>query len=200
MITLTERDKKYIESNKDSFYSVKGLRERLFMIRKNFGKKGEEKVIKEMKDQGFDFDLSEIKKKKTMPYSLFIAFLVVEAKVFDYNDKDLRSIGKEMTKTSYITRFLSKFLVSPDMIANNADRMWRRYNSGKLVVKEMDEENKRSVLEIRDAPPGHPYFCRTLEGYIGGIFSLAVGKEAKCREEKCPFKDEGNIHRFVVTW
>lgn len=200
MVNLTKEDKKYINSNKGASYYIKGLSERLFMIRKNYGKKGVEKIEKEMQNLGYDFNISELKKKKVMPYDLFIAFLVVETKLFDYDDKKLRAIGREMTSVSYITRFLSKFLISPEALQKRASKMWKKYNPGELEVKEMDEKNKRAAVEIRSDQPGHPFFCRNLEGYFEGIFSLVIGKDSKCREEKCPFKDRGNVHRFIITW
>lgn len=200
MVTLAEEDKKIINSNKGASYSTKGLSERILMIQKNYGEEGVKRVEKEMQELGYDFDISELKKQKVMPYYLFIAFLVVEVKLFGYDDEKLRAIGREMTSVSYITKFLSKFLISPEMLCRKADKMWKKYNQGELKVKEMDKKKKRAVLEINSDQPGHPFYCRNLEGYIGGIFSLVVGKEARCREEKCPFEDGGNIHRFVITW
>jgi predicted hydrocarbon binding protein len=200
MATLTQEDRKIINSNKGHSYFVKGLMERLSMIEKNYGKEGVKRVEEEMQKAGYDFDISELKKKKIMPHDLFIAFLVVEAKIFDYDDHRLRAIGREMVAVSYITKFLSKFLISIDMLCKNANRVWKKYNPGELKIIDLDKKKKRAEFEIDNNPPGHPFYCRTLEGYIGGVFSLVVGKEAKCREEECVFDGKKKKHRFLVSW
>lgn len=200
MVTLSKEDKKYINKNKGASFFVKGLLEHLSVIEKDYGKEGVEKIEKEMQRLGYDFDISKLKKERVMSYSLFMAFLVVETKLFDYDEERLRAVGREMVTFSYVRKFLSKFLISPEIMAKNANKVWKKYHPGELKVKELDKKNHKMVFEIVSDYPGHPFYCRNLEGYIGGIFSMIVGKEAKCREKECVFKQGGKTHRFVMSW
>ena len=205
MVELTGEDKKYIDNTKTEV--IPGvIFDHIKFLDNRFGEGSGEKVIKEMASLGYDLDVEEIKNKYSVPASLFIAFLVVGKRLFDMNDEDMRQMGKEEARFSFILRFISRFLVSLKTIMKNCDTFWKKYfpEGGEMCLVSFEEEERKIVVELSDFV-GHPDYCRFLEGYITQLFRLASGKEGEVREEGCYFEDVFNQdkeakHRFVINW
>ncbi len=197
MITLNEKEKELVDSTEGT-YSARGITDVLFALEQKFGAEAKEKTKREMAEMGYD--VSKVKETTTVPVSYFIVLLLVQQKLFDLSDEDVRGVARESAKISFLLKFASKLLVSLEVLCKSANVGWRKYyNSGELQVTEINKEKKRIVAELSNFV-GHPVHCIHLEGYFEQILFFVIGKTVTCREEKCPFKNEGDVHRFVVTW
>ncbi len=197
MITLEEKDKEYINNSKGT-YAARGVIDNLNVIRQEFGKEGEEKIKEEMKKLGYD--IYGIKGGEKINVDLFLTFLVVKKQLFNLDDEGVREMAAKAAKFSFFIRFASRFLASLETICRNADAAWHKYHdSGNLYITEVDKEKKRITGEVHGFL-GHPVYCLFLEGYFAQIIFFVLGTKVVCREEGCPFKDGGDIHRFVITW
>ncbi len=196
MITFSEKEKELIENTKGT-YSTRGAIDDLSALERKFGKEARERTEKEMEEMGYS--MSKVK-KTTLPVAHFIVLLLVQQKVLNLSDEDMREVGKESARTSFILKFASKLLVSLETLCKNTNVAWRKYySSGELKVIEINKEEKRIVAELVDFV-GHPAHCFHLEGYFEQMLFFVVGKDVTCREEACPLKNEGDVHRFVLTW
>ncbi len=200
MVTLTKKDKEYIDSTKGKLVA-RGIFDHLPVMERMFGKGAPEKVEKEMRRLGYGINFSETKISDKIPTSSYIAFLVTQKYVFNLEEKDFRKIGTETAKLSFLLKFVSKFLVSLEAICENSNVAWKKYyyEGGELHITEVNKEEKKVTAELRDFV-GHPVHCCYLEGYFAQIMFFVLGGKVTCREEACPFKDGGDIHRFVITW
>ncbi len=197
MITFSEKEKELINRTEGT-YSARGITDVLSALERKFGEETREKTKREMAEMGYD--ISEIKETTIIPVSYFIVLLLVQQKLFDLSDEDAREVARESAKISFLLKFASKLLVSLETLCKKANVAWRKYyNSGELQVVEINKEEKRIVAELSNFV-GHPVHCLHLEGYFEQILFFVIGKTVTCREEKCPFKNEGDVHRFVVTW
>ncbi len=200
MVNFTEKDEEYINNTKGVF-SARGIKDTIDIFEKKVGKEGVDKIVEEMKNKGYDFELVLSGKMQTVPVKFFVAFLVIAQKLFNLTDNEMKELGTEGGKLSFLLRFASKLLISVDILYKNADVGWKKYykdGGGDLCGVELDKENKRTVLELRDFV-GHPAHCLYIEGYIEQLVFLVTGKKAKCKEDGCVFKGD-NVHRFTVTW
>ncbi len=197
MSIFTEEEKNHINKTKGT-HSSRGILDTLIAIEKLFGEEERKKVEKAIKEEGYN--ILEMKKKINIPVNSFIAFLILEKKILHLNEEKMREVARETAKISFLLKFVSRFFVSLDMLAKNADNAWKKYyNCGELKIIDINKKEKKAVAEVRNFW-GHPTHCRYLEGYLEEIVFFVLGKKTKCREANCPFKNDGDVHRFLITW
>ncbi len=202
MVTLTEKDKKYIENTEGTVLARAAI-DHLTVLERKHGKKVKGDIKREMENVGYSLDTFKIKPAERIPTSHYMAFFVVEKQLFNLDDEGIREMGRETAKMSFLLRFASSLLISIETLCKNSNVAWNKYyrgGGGELYITELKKEEKILRGELRNFL-GHPIHCRYMEGYFGQVVSLVAGGEAKCREEKCPFsEEESNVHRFMATW
>ncbi len=198
MLSLTEKDKDSINKETGK-YSVRGFFDDMEFIERKFGKEKLEELKKELGKS--NINVFDYKKTKEVPISSYLTFLVLSRKFFNLSDEEMREMGRDSAKASFIIKFASRFLISIKTICNNSQEAWERYhkNAGSFKVAQVDEENKKIVTEIHNFK-GHPDYCLHLEGFFEQLIFFVTGKKGRCREESCALKDDSEVHRFVVTW
>jgi Holliday junction resolvase len=197
MINFNEEDKKYIDSNKGT-YSARGVSDVLSTIEEKFGKEKKEEFKRAMQEAGYNV-FFEGKESKTIPLVTFIALIVGEKYFFEIEEEEVKEIGKESAKLSFLLKFASKLLASLDMLVKNANEGWRKYyNTGELFIVEYNKEEKKIIGEVRDFL-GHPLHCKHIEGYFEQIIFFVTGKKITCHEEECVFRG-GKVHRYIMRW
>jgi len=199
MIKISEKDKEYIEKT-GGYFAARGIHDHLNVLRKKFGEDAPQKIANKMLELGYKEDFLKIKETEKIPTSHYMAFLLVEKQLFELDDEGVREMGRGSAKISFLLRFASRLLISPEILQKNANNAWQKYykQGGELKVVEMDKVNKRMVGELYNFI-GHPVHCTYLEGYFSEILFFVIGKKGECYEEKCVFKGD-DFHRFVVTW
>ncbi len=196
MFQFTQEEKENIQKTEGT-YSSRGIWDTLAGIETIFGKEKRKEVEEAMGEAGYN--LSKMGKGATIPVNYFTALLIIQKKVLNLDDEGVRRVGKESAKLSFLLKFASRFLVSLEVLVDNANNAWRKYyNHGELEVVEFNKEQKRAIAEVKDFW-GHPAHCRYLEGYFEKIVFFVLGRKVKCREVECPFEG-GKVHKFLITW
>lgn len=176
--------------------AIKGEAEYILKTR---GKEGLNRLEKELASIGSPIEYKKIKPMNFYPVRYEALTSLVLDKVFNFEDEDFRKVGKYETRVSFILRMFLKYFYSLRKVKQEGSNIWRKYYTiGNLSVVELDEKNKRSVLRIYDFYH-YPKFCRTLEGFIGGLVGMIVKSEATCREVKCIYQGD-EYHEFLVEW
>jgi len=191
----------------DEFLKIKGeARGVVFQTDKqyvlsNWGQAGLEKLEEKFKEYSLDFS-QEYDKKSTMkwyPFGKRIASLFLIKETFSLKEPEIKEMGKKAPKVSQIVSLLFKLFTPLKKFSKEIPRYWQEhYTVGFLEVKEVSEEKKRLVLELKDIKVD-PLFCLYLEGYFEGAFSFLY-PNVVCREEKCPFKGKENFHQYIFKW
>jgi len=182
------------ERGVDIKYLVKDL------IKKE-GKRGFERVKAELKK--LDYQLSDIEKIDDMdwvPVSLINIFFVTSVKLFNWQEKDIIEIGKNVISfSSTIKRFFIKYFISPKRTFETGARNWRKFYSFGQTEIDYDGKNKIVAIRLKDFKV-HPFTCLYLQGVFSGIVEIATGgKKVTVKETKCMFKGDP-YHEFKITW
>jgi len=176
------------------------LAEDLDFILKKEGEEGLKKVEQTMEEVGFPLKRKEIKRYQPYPLSLNLMILIVARYVFHWEDKIFREMGRTNAQLSMMAKLMMKYFVSMERTLQEIDRYWNKYYTvGRLRAEEVNVKDRYLILFLRGFP-GHPLFCRTLEGYMWQTASYTLPKETlKIEEIECPFSG-GEIHKFKLTW
>ncbi len=200
MVNFSEKDQEYINSTKGVF-AARGIKDTVKIFEPKIGKDGIEKIKIEMKNKGYDINPILDDKQQDVSVKYFIVFLLIAQKLFNLTDDEIKDRGREGGKLSFLIRFASKLLISLDILYKNANTGWRKYykeGGGELCGVELDKENHKTVIELRDFV-GHPVHCKYIEGYMEQLIFFVTGKTTRCEEVECIFKG-GSVHRFKVNW
>ncbi len=201
MIVISEEEKKYIEET-NGIFSGRGIRDTLNIIRKSHGEEKVSEIIEEMEKLGYDITPLIKGKKETETISCFVVLLLVLSIHLNLNNDDIKNIGKNTAKISFLLKFTSSLIVSIDILCNNANTAWKKYyieGGGELCSVILDKENHHVALELRNFV-GHPVHCSFITGYIEQIFCFVTGdKKTVCNETECLFNG-GKVHRYEVRW
>jgi hypothetical protein len=142
-------------------------------------------------------DYGKIKEFSLYPAIFNARFFYLIKKLFKWDDIKLREAGKLMPKTSWITRFFLRYLVSGEIIKKSAPKYWREYyTDGDLIVTKFEEgqgmEMEEAGMEI--PPPMLVY----LEGATEAIYE-SFRKGAICKTERI-VRSGGNVYKFKIKW
>lgn len=134
------------------------------------------------------------------PVSCNLISYFLARKLFGWDDKMMKEMGKNSPKISLLMRSMAKYFISPKKLFNAASLYWQKfYDVGSLEPVELNLEKKYCILSLKNFP-GHGLFCRHLEGVFEIVSSFLNYKEIKCQEIKCPLKNQGANHVFMITW
>lgn len=176
-----------------------GIKDDFLYVKKIKGKEVMDRMEKSIQDLGYDFHLDRMKALAFYPVGFEGLGLVASHKIAGFTPDDIREMGAYEPKASLIIRLFMKYFVSIDMVAKKASEMWESYYTrGELVVLEMDKENKRGEVVLKDFKL-HPFHCRILEGYFATLLQTVTKEKVTCREIECPFEG-GQFHKFVLTY
>ncbi len=174
-----------------------------FVLKKK-SRKGLEELEKELEQLGCPIKYDEIRAFDFYPIAWRAISLLAIKKVFNWGDEDIRELCAFSTYVSLIMKIFTEFLASIDKLSKQGPeyvpKMWREYfTEGQIELSDYDLDKKYVVIELKDFP-GHPIFCRCLEGYFARLTEIMVkAKPAKCRELKCQYKGDDH-HEFRIEW
>jgi len=145
------------------------------------------------------FRQKDIKNFKWYPVGCYLTNLVLAKDIFGWDDNVFREMGANAQKISLITRTMMKYFVSFKKCFEITQDYWGAFFTvGRLEGIEVNEKERHAFVALKDFP-GHPYYCRYLEGGFTQVVSY-IAKNSGCREIKCSLKGEGEDHLFQVTW
>ena len=166
-------------------------------------KEGIEKVReieRELEKLGYPLKFEAIRRFDWYPEAYNLFLLEIIKKILNWQDSEIREMGRFEARISLITKIMMKYFISPQRVLKEVGRYWRNYHtSGKLTVEEFDPKRKYGILTLKDFL-GSPTLCRYLEGYFWQIASYILPrKNLKVREIECPFQG-GKVHCFQIVW
>jgi len=164
-------------------------------ILQNKGEAGLKQLEEQAKILDLPINYRETSALKTYPIGLRVASLLLIKDTFNFNDEEIRRMGYEAPKTSFVVKLLMKFLVSFAKLMKEVPGYWsEHYTVGSLESININDERKEASIYLRDIMI-HPIFCRYLEGYFEKIYELSLaGKKGDCKEIECAFSGATSHH------
>ncbi len=158
-------------------------------VLQKMGEPGLKKLEERVKTLGLTINYHEASALKTYPIGLRVASLLLIADTFSWNEAEIRQMGYEAPKTSFVVKLLMKFFVSFVRLMQEVPKYWQEhYTVGVLEPIKIDDAKKEAILHLKDISI-HPLFCKYLEGYFEKIYEFALeGKRGSCTEVECQFK------------
>lgn len=134
------------------------------------------------------------------PIGWRVISLLAICEVFGWGDKEIKEIGNNAPKYSFIATTMLKYFLSIEKVFQESSRYWsKHYTVGSLEATEIDEEKKYGILVLKDFK-FHPILCSYYEGYFLRIGQFAIkSKEVTSQEIECIFKG-GSCDRFLIRW
>ncbi|PIP23374.1 MAG: hypothetical protein COX90_03550 [Candidatus Nealsonbacteria bacterium CG_4_10_14_0_2_um_filter_38_17] len=167
-------------------------------ILKQKGREGLRRVEKRLKEVDYPIEYGKIKEMDFYPIGLRAVSLLAIKEVFNFSKEDIKKIGTEAPKISFIIKLFTQYFFSLNQLAQKAADIWQRhYTIGQLSAK-VNEKEGYAILEVHDLVI-HPVFCSYLEGYFLTILRMLVKKTVISEESKCTFKGD-EYHEFLLKW
>jgi hypothetical protein len=169
-----------------------------YVLRKE-GQAGLKKLEEQAKLLNLPINYRETSSFKAYPIGLRVASLLLMKDTFNWDDAEIRKLGYEAPKTSFIVKLLMKFLASFLKLMDEVPKYWQEhYNIGSLEATNVDDVKKEATIYLKGIKI-HPIFCLYLEGYFEKIYEFSLeGKKGNCKETECMFKG-APCHRYDVS-
>lgn len=163
------------------------------------GEMGVGLMEKEINKQGYDFDFESVETMDFYPLGLQAVILVLMERMFGYDEKKFKEVGRANAKFSLMIRLFMKYFFSIKAMVDKVPKLWEKhYTVGQLEVKDYDEEENFIILKLNNFDL-HPFHCEDLKGYFSVVTQMIVGKEVSCEEKKCVHRGDDH-HEFLLTW
>ena len=169
-------------------------------------KKGEDGLnifSRAIKETNVGIDLDNIKAMSWYPLGWRGIFLVIAREVLGFSKKDIKDMGRDAPKLSFLARLFFHFFLPTRKMVNEVPEYWNKhYSVGRLEVVEFSEKEKKAVLQIKDISI-NPLFCTYLEGYFETVTKMTrqTGSKVEVIETNCPFKNRNDkFHQYLIKW
>lgn len=166
-------------------------------IKRHFG---EEKLVlikDRLKEWGTPIDYEKIQAMEWFPAGLRAMSLLAIKDVLKFDEEQIRQMGNEAPKHSFMIKLVMKFFLSLEKVFNLVPDIWRRHwTAGEIELGEYNKEARTMIFRIKGLDLD-PVFCKYEEGYFQRIAQYV--ENAKCREVKCSLKG-GPCHEYLVSW
>lgn len=165
-------------------------------IREKHGEEGIEKVEQVLEELGHSFSYDQVSTYQWYLEGLLVSGLLAAYELFEWNEEDVFSLGKEAPYFSIIIKTILEF-ASVESTLNTASTVWdRHYDFGEFEVYDYDIENGEAHARLHeyDFPSiMHEYFS----GYLETVMELATGEEVTLEHQPC---EDGDCHEFHAHW
>lgn len=167
-------------------------------VKNHFGEEKLKLVEQKLAEWGQPLIYGKIQALEWLPAGLRALSLLAISETFGLNEDDIRRMGTQAPKFSFIIRTLLGFFLSLEKVVKSSPEIWQRHwTVGKIVIGGIDEKEKVTTLKIENLNL-HPLFCKYEEGYFERIMQF-VEPRAKVREVKCGFRGDA-YHAYEVSW
>jgi len=177
-----------------------GLKNYADFVVEESGKEALEKVEAITEKMGYSIHYEALDSMQFYPRGYQAITIAAIKEALGYSQEQFYRLGNFEPKISLIMKLFMKFFVSVRRVAKEAPNMWRKYYTvGDIEPAEIDEEEKRLVLRLKNFPC-HPIQCsQTLRGYFAGVVQMVVGKPVTCKETKCLYRGD-EYHEYLLEW
>ena len=168
-------------------------------VRERKGEEGVKRLEKEMENLGCPLDFDKVKNMAWYPVGLRAVVFIAAKRVFGWGDKEIRDMGYEAPKFSFIVKLILGCFGSPRAVFDLAPQHWKKhYTVGVMEAAEWhkDEKNMWSIIRIKDFKL-HPDLCIFLCGYFQRMAEFGGGKNVTSEETKCIHKGDP-YHEFFI--
>ena len=165
-----------------------------------WGAGGLQKLEERVKQFGYAIDYKHSKAMQWYPIGLRAISLLLIKDTFSLSMEDIKKMGAEAPKVSFIIKLLARFFVSEEKTIRESPKYWvEHYTVGKLSVVKLDMKNHIIIMHLEGVDV-HPVFCKYLEGYFMRIAAFAIrSSEMDCFETRCTFKGDP-YHEYHFVW
>jgi hypothetical protein len=174
-----------------------------YILRENKNE-GLKKLEEAMLSLGCPIKYEKLKAMIFYPLWWSVLTFVLLRRLFHYDEKKFKEMGKFCFKFPNIITIWAKYLISLEKAAKSSLKMYRMYFTvGDFTVPEYSKEKKYVILRLKNYPI-YPIdsprdYCYFLTGYYSSIVKVITGKETIGEETKCVHK--GNeYHEFLIKW
>ena len=163
---------------------------------------GEEKLLdieEETKGMGCPTDYSELRAMGWYPIGLRAVSLLAIKKALNWDDEQIKEMGRNAPKYSIITKLMVRYFTSPGAIQKRLGTYWHKhYSVGSLEGEFINDRS--GILYLKDFDI-HPILCTYLQGYFACVLSMIAGESGKLslEETKCMHRGD-EYHEFVLKW
>ena len=167
-------------------------------IRRHEGEESLRHVEQETREMGYPIDYRNVKTMDWYPIGIRGVSLFAIRKALNWNDEQLRELGRTAPKYSIVTKLMLRYLVSPEMLVRRLESYWRKnYSRGYLSGKVAD---KSLLLYLKDSGIPEPLFPY-LEGYFAGVLGMIIGNYERISIEHKKRLDGGKeCYELVLKW
>ena len=163
--------------------------------------KGEEvlqRVEEVTSEMSYPIEYSEVNGMAWYPVGLRIVSLLAITKVLSWDDEQLLEMGRSAPKHSVITKFMLRYFVSVETLAEKLQTYWRHnYDRGCLKGIVID---RVAFLCLSDFVL-HPILSTYLQGYFVGVLSMVIGSDKLIKVKKTDGWHASNkCNDFVLRW
>ncbi|MGC9031415.1 MAG: hypothetical protein ACP5H7_01430 [Minisyncoccia bacterium] len=158
------------------------------------------KIKEKIQSYGFNINLDNISPVKMYPIGLELAIIFSLSEVLNWKEKEIKELGRNVPKLSFIVKFFIKYLISLEKGYKSSPIYWKtHFNFGILETPEINKKEKYLILVLKDFSI-HPLYCKFLEGYFETMAGFILGKrDVSCNETKCVYRGD-NYHEFKIQW
>ncbi|MBI5699468.1 hypothetical protein HZC35_04055 [Candidatus Saganbacteria bacterium] len=165
-------------------------------VKNHFGYEKLKLVEQKLADWGHPLVYDKIQALEWLPAGMRALSLLAVKEALELKDEDIRNMGAQAPKFSFIIRTLLGFFMSIEKIVKTSPEVWQRHwTAGQIVPEQINEKSITLRIENLNL---HPLFCKYEEGYFERIMQF-VKPESKVREVKCAFKGDP-YHEYEVSW
>ena len=167
-------------------------------VRRHEGEEALRGIEGETRKMGYPIDYSEVKAMAWYSVGLRVVSLLAVQKALNWDDEQIKEMGRNAPKYSIITKLMLRYFASPEMVASRVETYWRKHWSvGSLEGKVIGQS---AILHLKDFLI-HPILCTYLQGYFICVAGMVVGESEKLRieETKCMHRGD-EYHEFVLGW
>lgn len=169
-----------------------------FILEKT-GEKGLKKVEQEARKLGHPIPYRTAESLGWYPVGLRILSLLAIKQALGWGDKEIRAMGYNAPKISFIIQLLTKYFLSFKKLLEQTPKYWEKhYTVGRLEAYKIDLKKKTFVLRIHDflAPP---LLCTYWLGYFTRIGEFGGKKVLSIKMSKRTAKGDPYTE-FTARW
>ena len=169
-------------------------------VKRHWGEEGLEKLEKKIKELGYSIDYRHSQAMHWYPEGLRAISLLVIKELFGLEMDQIKEMGKEAPKVSFIMKLLARFFMDGERTIRESPKYWAEHHTaGKLTITKLDMKTHKAIARLEEFSL-HPVFCKYLEGYFTTVVAFAMRSPSiSCSEAKCTFKGD-SYHEYHLTW
>lgn len=185
---------------------VKGLvlKPPFTFVLKEEGEEGLKKLEDTITKLGYPIKHEEISEGNYYPVGLKAVTLTIMKRLFNYDDKKFRELGKFSAKLPMLVRFLFRYFISIDKLEKDPSVIKKifpyhsLFSFGDLILSEVNKEKRYLILRLVGFD-FHPLECQPMMGIFSVLFQAVISKPVTCEETKCNYRGDEH-HEFLLKW